>query len=64
MSDEDWKRSGIHPERGEFSMTDAVIQVSHHDIGHIEQITLLLEQEIPGSGALPSEDLDDEDDEF
>lgn len=59
LTDEQWTLSGIHPERGEFSMTDALIQVSHHDITHIEQISRLLEQEIPGSGALPSEDLDE-----
>jgi hypothetical protein len=61
LSDEQWMRSGTHPERGEFSLTDAVIQVSHHDISHIEQMTRLIEQEVPGSGALPSEDLDGED---
>jgi len=60
LTEEQWNRSGIHPERGEFSLTDAVIQVGHHDITHIEQITRMLEQEIPGSGALPSEDHDDE----
>lgn len=59
LADEQWDNSGIHPERGEFSMTDAVIQVSHHDVSHIEQITRMLEQEAPGSGALPSEDLDE-----
>ncbi|MGB7341606.1 MAG: DinB family protein [Phototrophicaceae bacterium] len=59
LSDGEWQRSGIHPERGEFSMTDAVIQVGHHDCTHLEQITKLLEREIPGSGALPS-DSDDE----
>lgn len=60
LTPEQWQQIGVHPERGEFSMTDAVIQVGHHDITHIEQITRILEQEIPGSGALPSEDLDDE----
>lgn len=59
LSDQDWERTGIHPERGEFSMTDAVIQVGHHDSDHLEQITRLLEREIPGSGGLPSEDEND-----
>ena len=59
LTDEQWSLSGIHPERGEFSLTDALLQVSHHDITHIEQISRLLEQETPGSGALPSEDLDE-----
>jgi uncharacterized damage-inducible protein DinB len=63
LSPEQWERAGIHPERGEFSMTDAVIQVCMHDIDHMEQITRLLEQEIPGSGSLPSESYDDEDDD-
>lgn len=63
LTDEQWNHKGKHPERDPFSMTDAIIQVSHHDIDHIEQITRLLEQEMPGSGALPSEDLDS-DDEF
>lgn len=62
LTDEQWNCSGIHPERGEFSMIDAVIQVSHHDIDHIEQMTRLLEQEEPGSGALPSEDMNGDND--
>ena len=61
LTPEQWAKTGIHPERGAFSMTDAVIQVGHHDAQHLEQITLLLEQELPGSGALPSEDLDADD---
>lgn len=64
LTDEGWSRKGNHPERDGFSMIDAVMQVSHHDIDHIEQITRLLEQEIPGSGALPSEDLDGDDDDL
>lgn len=56
LSSEQWSFAGIHPEYGDFTMTQAVMQVSHHDIVHIEQITRLLEREIPGSGALPSHD--------
>jgi len=59
LTPEQWERAGVHPERGAFSMRDAVMQVSHHDIDHTEQITRLLEQETPGSGDLPSEDLDE-----
>lgn len=62
LSDEQWERTGVHPEHEHFSMTDAIIQVCHHDLDHTEQITRLLEQEVPGSGSLPSESLDDDDD--
>lgn len=58
LTPDQWENTGTHPERGAFSMTDAVIQVSHHDITHIEQMTRMLEQEIPGSGDLPSEAID------
>ena len=44
LNEEDWERSGIHPERGPFSMLDALIQVGHHDCVHIEQITRILSQ--------------------
>lgn len=37
-----WERAGIHPKRGHFTMTDAVIQVGHHDCMHLEQITRIL----------------------
>lgn len=55
LDDAGWERAGNHPERGHFSMTDAVLQVVLHDLDHIEQITRILEQEVPGSGSLPSE---------
>ena len=44
MSAEEWERSGVHPERGEFSMTDAAMQVVMHDLDHLEQITRVLSQ--------------------
>lgn len=34
-----WARSGVHPERDSFSMTDALMQVNAHDLDHLEQIT-------------------------
>lgn len=41
---EQWERGGIHPERESFTMTDAVMQVSLHDIDHLEQIARVLNQ--------------------
>jgi hypothetical protein len=45
LSPEDWERSGIHPERGHFTLTDAAIQVGMHDNEHLEQLTRVLTQE-------------------
>lgn len=42
LTDEAWQRGGIHPERGSFAMTDALMQVGLHDIDHLEQITRVL----------------------
>lgn len=42
LSDADWARAGIHPERGHFTMTDACVQVGTHEALHIEQITRIL----------------------
>ena len=38
----EWERGGAHPERDSFSMTDALMQVSAHDLDHLEQITRVL----------------------
>jgi uncharacterized damage-inducible protein DinB len=57
LTDEQWERAGVHPERESFTMTDALMQVGLHDIDHTEQITRILEQEDPESGIIP----DDED---
>ena len=37
-----WQRAGIHPERGRFTMDDALMQVGQHDAIHLEQITRIL----------------------
>ena len=37
-----WGRAGHHPERGHFTMLDALLQVGHHDVDHLEQITRIL----------------------
>lgn len=56
LTDEQWERTGIHPERDSFTMTDAVQQVGLHDITHIEQITRILEEEHPESGIIPDDE--------
>lgn len=42
LTEEEWQRTGVHPERDSFNMTDAVMQVGLHDAIHIEQITRIL----------------------
>jgi hypothetical protein len=44
LNDDEWERCGIHPERGNFSLTDSLVQVGTHDCVHIEQITRILAQ--------------------
>lgn len=42
LTPEQWERAGVHPERGHFTLTDAVVQVGSHDLTHIEQIVKIL----------------------
>ena len=44
LSDAEWERGGLHPEKGGFTMTDALMQVGLHDLDHLEQITRILTQ--------------------
>ena len=44
LADEQWERDAIHPEHGEWTMTDAVMQVALHTTEHIEQFTRILRQ--------------------
>ena len=44
LSAQEWERAGVHPEQGEFTMTNAVMQVVSHDLDHLEQITRVLTQ--------------------
>ncbi len=44
LSAAEWERQGIHPEYGDYSMTDLVLQVGWHDANHIEQMTRILNQ--------------------
>jgi hypothetical protein len=55
LTNEQWERTGVHPERESFTMTDAVMQVGIHDLSHIEQITRILEEENPDSGIIPDD---------
>jgi hypothetical protein len=42
LSDDLWQRSGVHPERGHFTMVDAALQIGLHDVTHIEQMSRIL----------------------
>ena len=42
-----WQRSGVHPERGRFTLHDALLQVGAHDVLHMEQIGRILSQRNP-----------------
>lgn len=44
LEPEEWGRAGIHPERGPFTLTNAVMQAGLHDVEHLEQITRVLSQ--------------------
>lgn len=39
---QDWERAGVHPQYGEWTLMDSIMQVGHHDIAHLEQITRIL----------------------
>lgn len=42
LAEDQWQRAGIHPERGRFTLADALAQVATHDSDHIEQLTRIL----------------------
>ncbi len=44
LDEAQWQRSGIHPERGRFTLYDALLQVGAHDALHLEQIGRILRQ--------------------
>ena len=44
LDSKQWARTGVHPERDSFTMTDAAMQVGLHDLDHLEQITRVLTQ--------------------
>ena len=49
LTDDQWARTGVHPERGTFSITDAAVQVVLHDVDHTEQITRILAEKLPSN---------------
>lgn len=42
LSPEQFSRTGIHPESGSISVFDALVQVIHHDLTHLDQIARCL----------------------
>ena len=44
LSESDWLRAGIHPESGRFTLVNSLLQVGHHHVDHLEQITRILTQ--------------------
>ncbi|MEQ1824010.1 MAG: DinB family protein [Fimbriimonadaceae bacterium] len=38
LSEEDWKKTAYHPERGEVTLSDLVNMVACHDIYHVDQL--------------------------
>ena len=42
LEEDKWRRSAIHPERGHFTMLDALMQVGTHDVTHLEQVTRII----------------------
>lgn len=43
LSDEQWLRTGLHPEQGPGSLLDVAINAGLHDLDHLEQISRCLE---------------------
>jgi hypothetical protein len=42
LSAEEWKRYGVHAERGEMSVRDLAQQIAGHDVNHLMQIKAIL----------------------
>lgn len=42
LSDDQWGCAGVHPERGHFTVLDALVQVATHDTTHLEQLTRII----------------------
>ncbi len=48
LSPDQWERAGVHPEYGDWLVLDSLMQVGHHDITHLEQLTRVLTQAVSG----------------
>ncbi len=42
LSDEQLRREGVHPENGPIRVFDSLVQLTHHDLTHLDQITRCL----------------------
>lgn len=40
--EDEWQRVGVHPEAGEYTLLEQVLQVPMHDLDHLEQIARVL----------------------
>ena len=47
-SAEIYTRAGTHPEYGAWAIMDSLIQVGHHDVTHLEQLTKILSEKLGG----------------
>ena len=47
LADDQWERAGNHPERGHFTLWDALMQVATHDMTHLEQLTRIIAEAKP-----------------
>ena len=43
LTPQEWKRHGIHAERGEMTVRDLAVQIAGHDINHLAQIRVILQ---------------------
>lgn len=44
LSEEEWKRYGVHAERGKMTVRDLVQQIAGHDVNHLMQMKAILEK--------------------
>jgi len=42
LTPEEWRRSGIHAERGLMTVRDLALQIAGHDLNHLEQIRKII----------------------